>query len=66
MLMLETAQEFFSQKREKELRERREADRQQLLRWERLQLGIHFFLLSFLISLFSHLSLLDIIYLCLV
>ena len=52
MLMLETAQEFFSQKREKELRERREADRQQLLRWERLQLGIHFFLLSFLISLF--------------
>jgi hypothetical protein len=39
MLMLETAQEFFSKKREKELRERREADRQQLLRWERLQLG---------------------------
>jgi hypothetical protein len=39
MLLLETAQEFFSLKREKELKERREADRQQLLRWERLQLG---------------------------
>lgn len=40
MLMLETAQEFFCQKREKELKERREAEEQQQLRWERLQLGI--------------------------
>lgn len=39
MLMLETAQEFFSQKREKELKERRHAEEQQQQRWERLQLG---------------------------
>lgn len=36
-LLLQTAQDFFQQKREKEMRERQEAHKQQLLRWERLQ-----------------------------